>query len=107
MSISAFPKRKEAGWFLIIANPETNEVMGLKRLTFKRFTSKNLIVLLPDDFESESKIKVYLMCDSYIGLDQEYTIDINRVNDTILSKAAEERATKPKTKKGKSSQDQV
>jgi hypothetical protein len=27
------------------------------------------------------------MSDSYIGLDQQYTIDLNRVNQIILSKA--------------------
>ena len=47
------------------------------------------------------------MCDSYIGLDQEYTIDVNKVNDIILSKAEETRTSKPKTKKGKSSQEKV
>ena len=67
-------------------------------------TSKNLIVLLPDDFENQSKVKIYLMCDSYIGLDQEYTIDLNKVNEAILSKAADTRQNKSKMKKGKSSQ---
>lgn len=27
------------------------------------------------------------MCDSYIGLDQQYTIDLNRVNQIIQSKS--------------------
>ena len=46
VSVSAFPKHKEVSWFIIIANPETNEVMGLTRLTFKRQTQKSLNVLL-------------------------------------------------------------
>ena len=52
----------------------------MKRVAFKRSTQKNLVVLLPDDFQREKYLAVYLMCDSYIGLDQEYTIDLLKVN---------------------------
>ena len=86
-SINNFPKHKEVSWFLLIANPATGEVSALKRMSFKRFTSQNLVVMLPDDFAYQSRLKIYLMCDSYIGLDQEYTIDLNKVNDTILHQA--------------------
>ena len=47
----------------------SGEVIVLKRLSFKRSTSKNLVVVLPDDFTYEPRLKIYLMCDSYIGLD--------------------------------------
>lgn len=50
--MSNFPKSKEAGWFIIVANPDTEEVICLKRITFKGFTQKSLIVVLPDDFET-------------------------------------------------------
>ena len=36
VAISNFPKFKEVSWFLIIANPVTNEILGLKRVAFKR-----------------------------------------------------------------------
>ena len=42
------------------------------------------------------------MSDSYIGLDQEYTIDLNRVNEAILSKAEATHQNMLKKKKGKS-----
>lgn len=41
---------------------------------------------MPEDFEEHKHIKVFIMCDSYIGLDQEYTIDINKVNEIIAKK---------------------
>ena len=69
VSISNFPKFKEASWFMIIANSVTKQLLCIKRVAFKRFTSKNLVVLLPEDFQREKYLKVYLMCDSYIGLD--------------------------------------
>lgn len=80
VSISNFPKYKEASWFLIIANSITNQLLCMKRVAFKRSTQKNLVVLLPEDFQREKYLKVFLMCDSYIGLDQEYTIDLLKVN---------------------------
>ncbi len=40
MMMSNFPKTKEAGWFVIVANPDTQEVVCLKRVAFKRMTQK-------------------------------------------------------------------
>jgi hypothetical protein len=66
--ISHFPKSKDASYFLIIGNPEKNEILAIKRVTFNRFTSKNLTIPLPESFLTD-KIELHLMCDSYIGLD--------------------------------------
>lgn len=74
---------------MMIANVKTGQLLSLKRVAFKRFTQKNLVVPLPDDFVEERYLKVYLMCDSYIGLDQEYTIDLIKVNQIIMSKAVQ------------------
>lgn len=46
------------------------------------------MVLLPEDFKRERFLKVMLMCDSYIGLDQEYTVDLIKVNQIIVSQGA-------------------
>ena len=52
VGISNFPKYKEASWFIIIANSVTKQLLCIKRVAFKRFTKKDLVVLLPDDFQS-------------------------------------------------------
>lgn len=88
-----FPKPKECGWFLVVANPDTEEVICLKRVTLNRLTQKNLIVMLPDDFETP--LQVILMSDSYIGLDQSYTVDLNKVNNK-LRLSMKEPVKKPK-----------
>jgi len=52
IAMSNFPKSKEASWFIVIANPDTEEVICLKRVAFKKLTQKSLIVVLPDSFET-------------------------------------------------------
>lgn len=80
--ISYFPKAKEASWFLIVANQATSEILAMKRVNFNRYSSKNLTLALPEDF-LEEKLELYLMSDSYIGLDQFYQIDLIQINGII------------------------
>jgi hypothetical protein len=48
-------------------------------------------VVLPRDFRTE-KLELYLMCDSYIGLDQYHQIDLSDVNDYLQGAASKPRA---------------
>lgn len=80
--ISNFPKMKEASWFIVITNPKKNDVMALKRLSFNRYATKNVSIALPDDF-LDQELELHLICDSYIGLDQVYTIDLIQINGLI------------------------
>jgi pre-mRNA-splicing helicase BRR2 len=89
--ISHFPKPKEASYFLLIGNAATNDILAIKRVSFNRYTSKQLSVALPRDFRTE-KLELYLMCDSYIGLDQYHQIDLSDVNDYLQGGATKPRA---------------
>ena len=80
--VSRFPKPKEAGWFVIIANQKSKEILAMKRVTFNRYASKNLNIALPSDF-LEERLELYLMCDSYIGLDQYFSLDLIQINGLI------------------------
>ena len=82
VAASNYPKPKECTWFLFVGNQQTNELVAMKRVAFKRFTTKNLAICLPKNFDSE-RYQLFLMCDSYIGLDQEFTIDFAAINHTI------------------------
>ena len=82
VGISHFPKVKDCSWFLIIGNPTKNDVVAMKRVNFNRYTSKSLTIVLPDDFLKE-KLELYLMSDSYIGMDQYYQIDLIQINGKI------------------------
>jgi len=85
VAISNFPKPKECNWFLLVGVKGKNELLAMKRISFKRFASKKLQLVLPRDFED--KLELHLMCDSYVGLDQCYEIDVEQVNDAIISQA--------------------
>ena len=54
----------------------------MKRVTFNRYSTKSLSVALPEDF-LEEKLELYLMCDSYIGLDQLHSIDLIKINGVL------------------------
>lgn len=82
VSISNYPKPKECSWFLLIGNPAKNELLAMKRIAFKRYASKRLTLCLPQSF-AEEQLEIYLMCDSYIGLDQAYQIDLEKINEVI------------------------
>lgn len=82
VSISNYPKPKECTWFLMVGNPRTNELLGMKRVAFKRFTTKEITISLPEDFGG-GPLELHLICDSYIGLDQCYTLDLGGINKAL------------------------
>jgi hypothetical protein len=84
VGISNFAKYKEAAWFVLVVNKATNEIIVVKRISFKRRTSKDLAIALPEDFEEET-FDVYLMCDSYIGLDQVVNVNFAEANEAIYA----------------------
>lgn len=54
----------------------------MKRIAFKRFASKKMTICLPNNFQTEH-LQIYLLCDSYIGLDQQYSVDLAKINEAI------------------------
>ena len=82
---SRYPKIKNCRWFIILGNVKTNEVLAFEKVAFKErrnckitFTSPSLI--------DEDSIKLYIMSDSYFGLDQEYNINLKQINKGIMDK---------------------
>lgn len=69
-----FPKRKDEGWWLVLGDPETGELIALRRLNFPY---KNTKTTLSFDVPDESGIYIYnlyFMSDTYLGLDQQYEV---------------------------------
>jgi len=69
-----FPKAKMAGWWLAMGIED--ELLALKRVHLDRgSTTTTLQYLAPED-PGEYEFDVYLISDSYIGLDQRHTVRI-------------------------------
>ncbi|XP_039272645.2 activating signal cointegrator 1 complex subunit 3-like [Styela clava] len=71
-----FPKPKLEGWFLLLADVERKEVIALKRVQTLRNRTTELLSFYPDNIERKV-YSVWLVSDSYLGLDQRYDVRIN------------------------------
>jgi pre-mRNA-splicing helicase BRR2 len=70
-----YPKEKMEGWWLLLGNMKDDTVAAIKRVTVKVKSSFRL------EFEAPEKpgtyeYKLYLICDAYLGCDQEYDVKI-------------------------------
>jgi pre-mRNA-splicing helicase BRR2 len=65
-------KREE--WWLLVGDAKQNILYGIKRFTLARRAQVKIDFELPNDLSSIDalQLKLYLMCDSYLGCDQEY-----------------------------------
>ena len=73
-----YPKPKMEGWFVILGNAETGELLALKKINqiSSRVKSEAIWFEVP---ETKSILTLYFISDSYIGLDQCYRIRIDPV----------------------------
>ncbi|CAD6222866.1 unnamed protein product [Miscanthus lutarioriparius] len=72
-----FPKPKEEGWWLVIGDSSTNQLLAIKRVALQRRARVKLEFSAPAE-TGRKDYMIYLMSDSYLGCDQEYefTVDV-------------------------------
>jgi len=73
LEMKKLSKIKDAIWWLIVGNQELNEVYYVKRVFFKKKITRSFQVTLP---RKNKVLKVFLVSDSYIGIDQIYDFDL-------------------------------
>lgn len=61
-------KIKDVTWWVVVGDKHNN-LLGLKKVSVKRKVNLKVQIEVPSDL-SNNKVYVYLMADSYIGLDQ-------------------------------------
>uniref|UniRef100_A0A2P2L2Z5 RNA helicase n=1 Tax=Rhizophora mucronata TaxID=61149 RepID=A0A2P2L2Z5_RHIMU len=73
-----YPKAKEEGWWLVVGDTKTNQLLAIKRVSLQRKSKVKLDFAAPAEAGRKS-YTLYFMCDSYLGCDQEYsfTADVN------------------------------
>ena len=67
-----YPSPKMTAWWLVIGDPGTNSLLSIKRVTIAKTLDVRLEFMLPAGMHD--KLKLYLMCDSYIGADRELEV---------------------------------
>ncbi|KAJ8288293.1 hypothetical protein COCON_G00009520 [Conger conger] len=72
-----FPKLKDEGWFLVLGEVEKREMLAVKRLGYVRNHSTTSIAFFTPEKTGRCIYTLYLMSDSYLGLDQQYDIHLN------------------------------
>ena len=61
-------KIKDVTWWIVVGD-RNNRLLGLKKVSVKRKVNVKVQIEVPTNLEN-NKVYVYLMADSYIGLDQ-------------------------------------
>ncbi|KAJ3095037.1 DEIH-box ATPase [Phlyctochytrium planicorne] len=78
-----FPSKKDEGWWVVVGHKGSNSLLAIKRTTLQQKANIKLDFVVPrppassmDGGSVEMTFKVYLMCDAYMGVDQEYDFDL-------------------------------
>ena len=70
-----YPEEKEEHWWVVVGQPKLNKLLSIKKVSnFKaqrEIITKLNFVVKKDQQDISGEFKVYLICDSYIGCDQE------------------------------------
>ncbi|KAI1885583.1 hypothetical protein AGOR_G00205300 [Albula goreensis] len=72
-----FPKLKDEGWFLVLGEVEKRELLALKRVGYVRNRTSISLAFFTPEKTGRCIYTLYLMSDSYLGLDQQYDFHFN------------------------------
>jgi pre-mRNA-splicing helicase BRR2 len=73
-----YPKEKQENWWLIVGEMKTKQLLAIKRVVLQKNQKIKLDFTAPAT-SSSHQYKLYFMCDSYAGCDQEYDFTLNVV----------------------------
>ncbi|CAH2036677.1 unnamed protein product [Thlaspi arvense] len=72
-----YPKTKEEGWWLVVGDTKTNQLLAIKRVSsLQRKAKVKLDFAVPSE-PGEKRYTLIFMCDSYLGCDQEYEFSVD------------------------------
>lgn len=72
-----FPKAKDEGWFLVMGEVDRRELLAVKRVGYVRNNTAVSLAFYTPEKTGKCIYTLYLMSDSYLGLDQQYDIHLN------------------------------
>ncbi|KAJ2112563.1 Pre-mRNA-splicing helicase BRR2 [Coemansia sp. RSA 922] len=71
-----FPYSRAEGWWIVIAEPGAQTLLAVKRIAVGRHLATTLEFAAPEKV-GNAKLKMFLMCDAYLGCDQEFDVELN------------------------------
>jgi len=71
-----YSKPKDEGWWLVVANVESNELLSIKRINMSRAKMTAQLEFDAPGEAGEVELTLYFMSDSYTGCDQEYEFKV-------------------------------
>lgn len=71
-----FPGARDEGWWLVVGQPKANKLLGIKRVSFSKSQRVKLAFDAPTEV-GQTKLSLFFMCDSWLGCDQEYEVELN------------------------------
>lgn len=80
-----FPKVKDEGWFVVLGEVDRRELLAVKRLGYVRNHTVASVAFYTPERTGKCIYTLYLMSDSYLGLDQQYDIHLNVTPASIAS----------------------
>ena len=67
-----YPVKKLANWWLVVGEQSTRQLHVIKRVTISKSLAVKLEVTLP---KGRHELKLYVICDSYVGADHDLGLD--------------------------------
>ncbi|KAG8582318.1 hypothetical protein GDO81_008009 [Engystomops pustulosus] len=78
-----FPKAKDEGWFLVLGEVDKKELVALKRVGYVRNKNTVSIAFYTPENTGRCIYTLYLMSDSYLGMDQQYDLYLNIIPASV------------------------
>ncbi|XP_056289492.1 activating signal cointegrator 1 complex subunit 3 [Pseudoliparis swirei] len=98
-----FPKNKDEGWFLVLGEVDRKELLAVKRVGYVRHHSAVSVAFYTPERTGKCIYTLYLMSDSYLGLDQQYDIHLNVTAASITAQVNTEVSDSVMDRSGKAS----
>jgi pre-mRNA-splicing helicase BRR2 len=83
-----YPNPKMENWWLVVGDEKTKSLLAIKRITIGRKLELRLEYVVPTPGEHE--LSLYLMSDSYVGVDQAPTFSVNAAEGMDEDESEEE-----------------
>lgn len=83
-----YPSKKMENWWLVVGEEKTKSLLAIKRVTIGRKLEMRLEYVVPTPGEHE--LTLYLMSDSYVGVDQDPTFTVTAAEGMEEDESEEE-----------------